>query len=267
MSGASPRLQRAITLAAATVVTVGAMLAGATAASAADDAGSGGIDIAVTTTSTPGAPAPTPSNPSPTGGSGSSGGAGAPAGGAGSGSSSGSGAGSVVGGPQDGGGQPALDTGSADTFDIGGVLFMSGVRTGFQPSINPMDGRMDVSFTVKNVSQSTFDSTADLWLTNAFGAGVGDKATVDVPALKPGESRVVSATLGGVGQWGVVNAHATFVPPSTVDGTEVPPVTRDAFAIAFPWLSGLVVVFAIGGIAVWYLLRRAMVPVFVPGTA
>ncbi len=243
MSGASPRLQRAITLAAATVVTVGAMLAGATAASAADDAGSGGIDIAVTTTSTPGAPAPTPSNPSPTGGSGSSGGAGAPAGGAGSGSSSGSGAGSVVGGPQD------------------------GVRTGFQPSINPMDGRMDVSFTVKNVSQSTFDSTADLWLTNAFGAGVGDKATVDVPALKPGESRVVSATLGGVGQWGAVNAHATFVPPSTVDGTEVPPVTRDAFAIAFPWLSGLVVVFAIGGIAVWYLLRRAMVPVFVPGTA
>jgi hypothetical protein len=237
-----------------------ALIATATAASGvsvaqAADGDPGGIDIAVTTTAKPGAPAPgAPVGPAATG----------------TGTGTGTGGGSAgTGTPVTGAGttQPAIDTASADTFDLGGVLYISGVRTGFTPSVNPLDGSMEVSFTVKNVSKSTLDSNAELWLTNVFGAGVGSRAEVSVPALKPDESRVVSAPLGGVGQWTMLTAHATFTPPSTIDGNEVPPVTRDAAVLVFPWLVALLLVGGAAGYAVWYLLRRAPLPALTPETA
>ncbi|NQX36547.1 hypothetical protein [Herbiconiux sp. VKM Ac-2851] len=252
MNASSHRLARALAPVLISFVAVATAVSGVTAAQAADG-GSGGIDIAVTTTAKPGtspsstpAPGATTPNKAPI----------VPAAGTGTGTATGGGT-----------TQPAIDTASADTFDLGGVLYISGVRTGFSPSVNPLDGTMDVSFTVKNVSKSTLDSNAELWLTNVFGAGIGSRAEVAVPALKPGESRVVSAPLSGVGQWLLVSAHATFTPPATIDGAEVPPVTRDAVVVVFPWLIVLLAAGSAAGFAAWYMVRRVPLPALTPETA
>ncbi|TAJ46794.1 MAG: hypothetical protein EPO52_14725 [Herbiconiux sp.] len=136
---------------------------------------------------------------------------------------------------------------AADEFSIGGILYVSGLTTAYSPSIDPLAGDLAVQYTVRNVSGETIDSTSRFWVTNAFGAELSAVDPVEVTALKPGESRVVSATLTGVGQWTFATAHMTLTPPTTVAGEELQPLTRDAFVVLPPWF--LLALLAIGGVA------------------
>jgi hypothetical protein len=58
---------------------------------------------------------------------------------------------------------------------------------------------------------------------------------VEIADLKPGETRTVEASLGGIGQSTFVQVHATLTPPKTVDGVELDSITRDQFLVVPPW--------------------------------
>lgn len=132
--------------------------------------------------------------------------------------------------------QPSAAPPAADEFDLGGVLYLSGISSTTTPSINPLGGTANVWITVRNVSKTTFSSTAAFSLTGPVGNPVATTDPVDVTDLKPGETRVVSAELPGTGQWTVLTAHVTLTPPETVDGNTLTPVTRDATLLIAPWL-------------------------------
>ncbi len=152
---------------------------------------------------------------------------------------------------------------AADEFSLGGILYISGLQTAYSPSIDPLSGDLSVQYTVRNVSAATIDSTSRFWVTNIFGAELSAVDPVAVAGLKPGESRVVSATLPGVGQWTFATAHMTLTPPETVEGVELQPLTRDAFVVLPPWF--LLALLAIAGV-VYAVVRiiRASSPTVVP---
>ncbi len=132
--------------------------------------------------------------------------------------------------------------------DLGGVVHVGGLLSDVRISPNPFGGSALLSFTVRNVSKSTFDATADFWMEGPFGNRVAQVDAVSVPQLKAGESRVVSAELPGVGQWAVLTAHATFRPPAEVEGTQLSPLTRDVTVFVLPWM--IVSALLLAGIAV-----------------
>lgn len=141
---------------------------------------------------------------------------------------------------------------SIDEVDLGGVLHVGGLLSSYQPSLNPFGGDLELAFTVRNVSKSTVEATADFWMEGPFGNRISSADGVRVAELKPGETRTVSASLPGVGQWTVLSAHATFTPPTVVDETELSPLTRDSTAFALPWFFVLLTTL---GLAAWVIVR------------
>jgi hypothetical protein len=123
-------------------------------------------------------------------------------------------------------------------FDLGGIVYVSGLTSHYIWSPNPTQSTAVLRFTVRNVSKTTFDSTARFWIDTTFGSRVSEVRGVAIMALRPGESRVVSATLGGLGQWTVLHGHVTFTPPPSVEGVTLAPITRDTFLFIPPLVAG-----------------------------
>lgn len=153
-----------------------------------------------------------------------------------------------------------------DSVDLGGILSVGGLSTGSAPSLNPFGGEVQVWFTVRNTSKSSIDLTADFWMENVLGLRLSNVDGVAVPALKPGETRTISADLPGAGQWTILTAHARVNPPAQVDGTELSPLTRDATVFVLPWLAVLFLGLGAAAVVIVSLIRRAgaaVVPVAV----
>lgn len=145
---------------------------------------------------------------------------------------------------------------AAGAVDLGGVVHVGGLVSEVRLTPNPFEGSTLLSFTVRNVSTTTFDATADFWMEGPFGNRLAQTDAVQLPQLKAGESRVVSADLSGAGQWGLVTAHATFRPPAEVGGTTLSPLTRDTTVLVFPWLVALLLLAAAGAVIVVQIVLR-----------
>lgn len=264
-----PRLS-AVVLVAAVAVTGPAQLASAapaidaqgvtcpTAVPTLAPTASGSVDMSATVIGPPSSES-SPCLPAPTGAKG----AGGPAGNTstGAGGRSGAGTGSSSTGP----GSETVSTVVSPSpspapgdVDLGGVVHVGGLLSDVRISPNPFGGSALLSFTVRNVSKSTFDATADFWMEGPFGNRVAQVDAVNVSQLKAGESRVVSAELPGVGQWTVLTAHATFRPPAEVEGTSLSPLTRDVTVFVFPWMvaSALLLAGIAFGVARLWRSRR-----------
>ena len=155
-----------------------------------------------------------------------------------------------------------------DEVDLGGILFVSGLSSVYDWSVNPLDGATETSLTVRNVSKSTFTSTVRFWADGPIGNRLSEVADVKVTDLKPGESRTLEARLGGIGQSTFVQVHATLTPPKVVDGVKLDSLTRDQFIVIAPWglaaLGGLGVI-GFAGFSLVQFLRRPMIPLGLDG--
>ena len=152
---------------------------------------------------------------------------------------------------------------AVDEVDLGGILFVSGLSSTYAWSVNPLDGAAQTSLTVRNVSKSTFTSSVRFWADGPVGNRLSEVNEVMIDDLKPGESRTVDASLGGIGQSTFVQVHATLTPPKVVEGVELDPLTRDQLVIVPPWgLASLGAIGAVGfaGFSVVQFIRRPLVP-------
>jgi hypothetical protein len=160
--------------------------------------------------------------------------------------------GTSSGGPS-GGPTSSTSTTPGGETSIGGVLFISGLTMAYTPSINPFDGHVDMKFSVRNAYKKAVDGKAIFWVTAWFGNTVGHQVEVSVPDIKPGETRLVTATIRGVGQWGILTGHATFIPPKSLDQITLTAVTRTGTIVYIPWFPAVCLA---GGSAFWFALRR-----------
>lgn len=135
-----------------------------------------------------------------------------------------------------------------------GVLAVSGLRVVPTLSGDPRAGGLHVEATIRNLSDQVMDVGAVFSATTAFGMVLDETLPTTVARLAPGELRVVTADLSGMGQWGVVVAHLTLRPPAQVDGVDAAPIGRDQWVVVPPWFTlGAGALLVAGGL-VW---RRA----------
>ncbi|MCC2594181.1 hypothetical protein LKO27_12265 [Tessaracoccus sp. OS52] len=149
------------------------------------------------------------------------------------------------------------DSTPTDEISIGGLLYVSGLSGETRLALDPLANSHTVRFSVRNASRATVDARATFHLINVLGQQIGPGMGVDVEDLKPDEVRVVAASMGGLGQWTLVRAVATFVPPEKIGDTELAPLERDQWVFFPPWylLGGGALV----GAAIWFaptLTRR-----------
>lgn len=245
-------------------VLLASVVGAAAPAVAADDQDAGTpLSVTITDGSTPTPTASTSTGPTrSTSGSGSSG-TGSSVGGSSGGTTSGS-SGSAGG---TGGGATPPQTNTAGEVSVAGMLYVGGLNGSTAPSVNPADGTVDLWFTVRNASTSVIDATAEFSIDGAlFSNRLDTTSDVAITALQPGETRVVSASLHGAGQWTLLTGHVTLTPPESVDGTALSPVTRDGFFLLFPWLIlAILVIVAIAWVTV-RVVRDALPPVPVAAT-
>lgn len=153
---------------------------------------------------------------------------------------------------------PADDDAAADAAvaAAGGVLYVSGVRTTYERSRDPRGGRLHLSLVVRNATALPLDATVEYGARALFGIDLGAGENIALRDLAPGDTRTVEATVDGVGQWGLLEAHMTLNPPLDVVGVEVTALERERWVFVPPWyLFGFVLVVALAVAAV-VVLRR-----------
>jgi len=152
------------------------------------------------------------------------------------------------------GGSPSPSTivSPGEEQTIGGVLYVSALTWVYSPSFNPLDGSVDLHFTVRNVYPGEVSGSARFWLTGPFGVPVGQPVEFPVEAIKAGETRLVTARINGLAQWTVVTASATFTPPATLGELKLTPLTRTTLVWYLPWFVLLLAAM----VTTWLLERR-----------
>lgn len=142
-----------------------------------------------------------------------------------------------------------------DPAVVGGVLAMGGLAASASPSLGIGNGALTLNFVMRNMSSTTFDSSARFWVDNAFGGRIAD-IDVNVDDLEPDETRRVQVRFDELGQHVVLHAHVTLTPPTTVEGAALEPISRNTTVAVPPWfsislISGLGVLSGLG----WWLFN------------
>ncbi|WP_426594255.1 hypothetical protein ACPPVS_01770 [Cellulomonas sp. McL0617] len=135
--------------------------------------------------------------------------------------------------------------------DAGGVLYVSGLRTVYHSSPDPLGGTLHVELVVRNAYSKVVDASASFGARNLLGMDLGGDSSVAVRGIEPGEVRVIAVDVRGVGQWGVFHVDATLTPPTEVGGVKLSPLERDRWVLAPP--LHLVALVAIVGVVAWFL--------------
>jgi len=148
---------------------------------------------------------------------------------------------------------PSSTPGATHPVSVGGVLFVSGVRTTYHPSWDPIGGTLHVELTVRNATDQVVDASASIGAATLLGVDLGNADSIAVQGLNPGEVRTVGTDIEGVGQWGPLRAHVTVAPPATLRGVTLQPLSRDRWLLVPPWYL-LALVAAAG--ALWWALRH-----------
>lgn len=117
---------------------------------------------------------------------------------------------------------------------MAGLIYVSAAHTAPRLSLHPDGGEVAIVLSLRNVASETVDGTARFWITTAWGWGASEPVEVEVTALAPGETRELTATLPGPGQWAFYQAHAEYTPPATVDGVDLAAITRTEFLFILP---------------------------------
>ncbi len=141
-----------------------------------------------------------------------------------------------------------------DPVDLGGILNIGGLKTSTQPSFSPQGGTAYLSLTVKNASNTTFDSSVYFWLTSPLGDTITELDHISVAGLAPGETRTIDATMIHISQWPVLFGHATITPPAVVETTELTPLTRDALVLTLPIFATIMAGLFVAGYLLWRYL-------------
>jgi len=152
-----------------------------------------------------------------------------------------------------------------DAIDLGGVLYVGGLAGSITPNVGPTGGEAKLSITVRNTSDELTDLSLRFWVSNGFGATVGEVSGITARDLRPGETRTIRATVTAVGQWTFYTAHVKITPPKELDGVKLSPLTRDATLVVPPYflaLTGAIVGVVYFGIR--FLLARRFLGVGVP---
>lgn len=135
------------------------------------------------------------------------------------------------------------------------ALQVTALRTGYDAPLVG-NGRMDVTYTVRNTGNLRMTALARIGAQGPFGLPLGEQVSRSIPELLPGSSYTFTERIGGVPPAGRLAASVRLSPTDPQSGRPVAarPVARKASLWHVPWLvAGAAAVLAAGAV---YARRR-----------
>ena len=117
-------------------------------------------------------------------------------------------------------------------------LTIDDVRTVYHPSVNPLDGSVDVTYSVSNPGNIRLSARQEIVLRSPFGTEMARIEPDDLPELLPGNRVARSVHFDGVTAAFRVTAEVRLTPLSGDPDLEPEPVSRGSTTWAVPW-SGI----------------------------
>jgi hypothetical protein len=131
--------------------------------------------------------------------------------------------------------------------EIQSALNMSGLDATYEPSLNPFDGKVILTYTVQNTGNVVIGADAESSVSGLFGTQLSGNVASQVPELLPGQSHVGTISIPGVAQWVWMNASTSLFGKSTPGTVVTGPlvrVQREASLWAVPWALLILLVIA-----------------------
>lgn len=139
--------------------------------------------------------------------------------------------------------------------DITPAFSIGNMVARYEPTWNPLDGTMYVSFSMQNNGNISLSADALTSVTGLFGIPLGSQQITKVPELLPGLGREVELKITGIGQWALFTPAVTMqatVDKGALDAGKLPVVRRDTTLVSAP-ISWIVIFATI--LTVWLIIR------------
>lgn len=149
-------------------------------------------------------------------------------------------------------------------------LALVGVRTGYRPSLNPLDGTAVVTYRIENRGNVRLGAEHRASVSGPLGLLEQRSDRTEIKEILPGESVTVRTPISGVSAALAAFTDVTVEPVLIGDGGETPTVSGSAVTAAPPWTVLALAVAAALALAARRAYRRhgatrTTVPVFEPG--
>jgi hypothetical protein len=122
------------------------------------------------------------------------------------------------------------------------LLTVDRVHSTYHGAVNPLDGSLDVTYTIRNAGNVRLAARQRLELQAPFGIQVDELVPKDVPELLPGNSLTLRAHFSGVPATVRATAKVSVTPvlpappPGAEPAVKVAAATRSGATWAVPWL-------------------------------
>ena len=134
------------------------------------------------------------------------------------------------------------------------ALTVSGLSATYQPDLNPFNGHVILTYTVKNTGNVALSANTVSSITGLFGIPLSGVTTSTMPEILPDGSHVITVAVPGVWQWIWMNASISLA--GTVDKNApspgaMPTATRETSTWAMPW--ALLILLVAAGFVYFYI--------------
>jgi hypothetical protein len=140
--------------------------------------------------------------------------------------------------------------------DLQTGLSITSISSSYDAELNPFAGRTSLTYTVTNTGNVSLGANVVSRVRGIFGIPLSGTEADAVPELLPGETRTITSTVTGVGQWLYLNPTIDLVATIDADALNpgpLPNVQRDTTLFVVPWMFLALLVL---GALVWLVLRR-----------
>jgi hypothetical protein len=137
-------------------------------------------------------------------------------------------------------------------------LTVGGLTANYQPDLNPFNGKVILTYTVKNTGNIALGGNSASSVSGLFGVSLSGIARSSIPELLPDGTHEVTTEVPGVWQWVWMNVKSSLV---GIDSNEamrsgaMPTSEREASTWAVPWAL-LVLVMTAGFIVLYIRFSR-----------
>lgn len=135
------------------------------------------------------------------------------------------------------------------------ALTVGGLSATYQPDLNPFNGHVILTYTVKNTGNVALSANTVSSITGLFGMPLSGLTTSTMPEIFPDGSHIMTVTVPGVWQWMWMNASISLA--GTIDKNApspgaMPTASREASTWAMPWA---LLVLLVAGAFVYFYIR------------